>query len=114
MKKTLLCICIGIFLLSTFVYLQFGRQPSLNHSTNNQNGSNYDLSLSITLNRIFLLDKTSTEKALIQQIESNTFPGVLFSYDILGKPQTVTCTVYTNTLTHKLGIPAFQFKYTRN
>ena len=50
----------------------------------------------------------------IKHIENNTFPGVLFSYDVQGKPQKVSCTVYANSWTEKLGIPAFQFNYSPN
>ena len=113
MKKNILFIFL-VFCLLGFSYLQWGRQPTLNHSTINQTGDSYALSVSITLNKLVLFDKDSTKKEILQQIEDNSFPGVLFSYDILGKPKSITCTIYMNSLMRKLDIPALHFDYIRD
>lgn len=114
MKKKILFIFLTFCLLLGFIYLQYGRQPTLNHSTINQTGDSYDLSLSITLNKIFLLNKNSVKKELLQQIEDNAVPGILFSYDMHGKPKSITCTVYMNSWMQKLDMPALHFNYIRN
>ena len=111
MKKNILYIVMILCFLLVFVHLQYGRKPTLNNSTINQTDDTYNLSINVTLNKLFLINKKAVKKQLIQYIENNTFPGVLFSYDVLGKPQTVTCTVYTNSWTYKSGAPAFQFQY---
>lgn len=111
MKKQLLFIVITLFILTGLLYLQFGRQPVVNHSMILENSDTYDLSLVITLNKLVILNRKNVEQTLIQKTLDNDFKNIQFSYDIHGMPRKIHVTVYANALTYMLDVPAFEFQY---
>ena len=111
MKKQLLFIVITLFILTGLLYLQFGREPVVNHSMILENSDTYDLSLTITLNRLIILNRKNVEDSLIQKIFNNNFENMYFSYDVHGMPRKICVTVYVNALTYMLNLSAFEFQY---
>ncbi len=65
----------------------------------------------ITANKIVLTNQDDFANELIQKAINNEFENMQFSYDILGYPDELTITVYTNALTKYLKQPAFQIRY---
>ena len=111
MKKKILSIVIPLCLLVGLLYLQFGRQPMVNQSTIIKNSDTYDVSLTITLNRLIILNRKNVEDSLIQKIFNNNFENMYFSYDVHGMPRKICVTVYVNALTYMLNLSAFEFQY---
>lgn len=111
MKRNLLFILATLFISIGIFYLQFGRQPTVNHSMILKDSDHYDLSLVITLNKLVVLDQKNVERILIRKTLDNDFENIHFSYDVYGMPRNICVTVYANSLMHTLGMPAFQFQY---
>ena len=111
MKKKLLFTIISIALLTCLLYLQFGQQPTVNHSTIIKDSNNYNLSLVITLNTLVVFNQKQVKNTLSQKVLNNDFENILFSYDALGLPQKVSVTVYTNAITYWRDLPSFQFQF---
>lgn len=98
-------------LILILLYLQYGRTPVVNHSITNKHADGYETTLTITVNKLFVLCKKQLAKSLIQKTQENLFDNMHFSYDILGYPNQVTMIIYANRLTYALNLPAFTFKY---
>ena len=94
------------------LYLQYGRSPIVNHSIINRHANGYETNLTITVNKLFILNKKQLSKNLIQKVQENDFDNMQFSYDVLGYPNQVTMTVYAHRLSYYLNLPAFTFQFT--
>lgn len=110
-RKIVLIILCLLFILAIF-YLQFSRKPTVNNSITSSDSEGYDATLTITMNKIIIFDRKKAEQTLIKQILDNDFKNMQFSYDVMGYPDELTVTVYTNNFTKYWGIPAFHFRYT--
>lgn len=116
-KKTAIIVILCIFTLFSvccFIYLQFGRTAIVNHVFTNRNSNGYEMSLTITANKIVIFDKENLAKQYVRQALDNDFKNVMFSYDILGYPNTLFVTVYTNSWTKNNCNPSFSFRYIQN
>ena len=113
MKRKIVLIVLCILSLSFLLYLQFGQEPVVNNMITDSHPSGYTAMLSVTANKIVLINQDDFANKLIQKTIHNEFKNMQLSYDILGFPNQVTITVYTNALTKTLGIPAFQIKYSQ-
>ncbi len=108
-KVFLIILCLS-FALGIF-YLQFSRKPTVNNIVTNADSSGYAASLTITANKLVILDQNKFQQALINHILDNDFKNMMFSYDVMGYANEYTVTVHTNALTKKLGVSAFTFRY---
>lgn len=111
MKRKILLLIICILFVLEISYLQFYREPTVNGAITSSDSEGYEATLTITMNKIIILNREKTEQTLITQIIDNDFKNMKFSYDVMGYPREWTVTVYTNNFTRSLGIPAFQFTY---
>lgn len=112
MKRKIVLIILCLLFALTFFYLQISRQPTVNNIITNSDSEGYEATLTITMNKIVIFNRKKTEQALINQIVDNDFKNMKFSYDLMGYPEELTVTVYTNNFTKYWGIPAFHFRYT--
>ena len=104
--------CIVALLFLGILYLQFGRAPYINTSTIKKHAENYDLELSITANKLFIIDNDQYAKNLIEKILENDFKNMQFPYDELGYPKEIRIKVYTNNISRFHNVPAFEIYYT--
>ena len=102
----LLTVCIAVFL-----FLQYSLSPTINNIHTETTSHGYHAYLTITANKIFIFNQDKLEKQLIQQVLDNDFKNMQMSYDLLGYPEELTITVYTNRITKFFGCPAFQIRY---
>lgn len=84
---------IAIFILSTVLYLQYGRELDAS-------GSYYysdTLAFNVTLNQLWFNSSTqkNTETAIIQKFNDNTFHSTQFSTDLI-QPKHLRISVYLN------------------
>lgn len=114
MKRKIVFIILCVLFMLEIFYLQVSREPTVNNVITSSNKQGYDADLTITANKIFIINQDKLEEQLIQQILDNDFKNVQMSYDLLGYPNKITITVYTNDLTKYLGIPAFHITYENN
>lgn len=112
MKRKILLIIICILFVLEILYLQFYQEPTVNGTITSSDSEGYEATLTITMNKIIILNREKTEQTLITKILDNDFENMKFSYDVMGYPRQWTVTVYTNNLTKHWGIPAFYFRYT--
>lgn len=89
--------------------MQYGRPAKINSSTTSSNAQGYELSVSVTMNQLKIINRDKAAASLVQQITDNNFENVKFSYDELGYPTELAVTVYTNCITKFLNRPAFRF-----
>ena len=111
MKKKILLILLSVALLFGILYLQFGREPIINHALTETTSVDCDLSMTITANKLFILNREKSANSLMERILNNEFQNMQLSYDVHGCPNNVTITVYTNKLAKFLELPSFQFHY---
>ena len=108
MKRKIVYIVLCALVLSSFLYLQYGREITVNHISTESNSLGYSASLTITANKLFLLETTTYTQELVTRVADNDLPNMQLSYDVMGQPYEVTITVYANVLMRHLHIPAFQ------
>lgn len=111
MKQKIFLIILCLSFLLGFFYLQFSRKPTVDNVVTNADISGYTATLTITVNKLFIVDKHRLQQVLTNHILNNDFENMMFSYDVMGYPKECTVTVYTNNWVKKLGIPAFTFRY---
>ena len=109
-RKNMIITLLLIFTLG-FFYLQFSRIPTVNNVITHSDSSGYASDLTITANKLVILNRNKLQKKIISHIINNDFENMLFSYDVIGYPRECTVTVYANALTKKLGIPVLTFRY---
>lgn len=114
MKRKIFLIILCLSFALGFFYLQFSRNPTVDNVVTNADPSGYTATLSITANKLFIVNKHRLQQVLTNNILNNDFENMMFSYDIMGYPKEFTVTVYTNAWAKKLGIPAFTFRYAPN
>lgn len=114
MKKKILLIVLCVMGVSGVLYLQFGRKAVINNVLTKTNPDGYELSMSITMNSIFVFNREKMAHDLVEQVLDNNFENMKMSYDVHGYPDEMTITVYTNQICKYWGIPAFQFRYDVN
>ena len=95
------------------LYLQFGQAATVRHSETYSNPHGYEANLTITANKICIFNRKKLTEQLIRRTIDNDFKNMQFSYDMLGYPNQLNITVYTNIITQYLGIPAFTVQYTQ-
>lgn len=110
MKRKIVFIVLCIFFFSGILYLQYGREMTVNNITTESNPQGYSASLTITANKLFVTNQPKYTQKLIKQISDNELPNMQLSYDMMGYPNEITITVYANALMRNLHIPAFQIK----
>ena len=114
MKQKIFLIILCLSFALGFFYLQFSRKPTVDNVVTNADTSGYTATLTITANKLFIVDKHKLQQVLTNHILNNDFKNMMFSYDVMGYPKECTVTVYTNDWAKKLGIPAFTFRYAPN
>ncbi len=110
MKKRILilpCICIAVIV----IYFQFGRDVTVNSSSSFLSGDLHEQQLTITANKILIMDKKQFSAKLIQRCLANDFQEVLFSYDVTGEPDRIRIIVFPNELLKKLNRGSFTIVY---
>ena len=110
MKRKLLFIATVLGIL-VIVYLQFGLPAVANNVTTVGNSDGYTANLTVTVNKICILSREKLAKKLIQKTIANDFHNILLSYDMLGYPNELTITVYTNSLGKYRNAPALKIRY---
>ena len=95
-----------------FLYLQFGRAPYVNLATTQNASDGYVLHLTVTANKLFIVDEESYAKSLIQRTLDNKYKNMIFPYEELGYPKEIRIKVYANSFTRFQDIPAFEVHYT--
>ena len=113
MKRKIILIILCLLFILGILYLQVSREPTLNTSITNRNSMGYDANLTVTVNKLILFNENEVEQELIHHIVYNDFENMLLSYDIMGYPEKLVVTVYTNTFTRFLNMPAFCFEYAK-
>lgn len=108
MKKRILFIILCIL---GILYLQFGQSPTLIHTTTTSNAQGYEAILTVTANKLLILNQEKMADNLVQHAIENDFEPLQLSYDLLGYPNELTITVYANALTEYFDIPAFHISY---
>lgn len=103
--------CLVMLLLLGILYLQFGRAPYINVSIIKKYADSYDLELTITSNKLFILDKDRYSEILIEKVLENGFQNMQFPYDELGYPKEIRMKVYANNIARILDIPSFEIDY---
>ena len=111
MKRKIFLIILCLSLALGIFYLQFSRKPTVDNVVTNADSSGYAASLTITANKLVILDQNKLQQALINHILDNDFKNMMFSYDVMGYAYEYTVTVHTNAWTKKLGVSAFTFRY---
>lgn len=111
MRKKIVFIVLCILLLCEIFYLQVRRKPTVCNIVTCADSVGYNAEITIIMNKIVIFNQEKTEQDLINRIMNNNFENMQFSYDMMGYPEEIKVTVYTNSFTKKLGIPAFQFEY---
>lgn len=111
MKRKTTIITLLLFFAMAFFYLQTSREPTIDSVVTHSDSSGYVASLTITANKLVIFNQNKLQKNIISHILNNDFQNMLFSYDVMGYPKECTVIVYTNSLTKKLGISAFTFRY---
>lgn len=103
--------CIVALLLLGILYLQFGRAPYINVSTIKKHTDGYVLELTITTNKLFIIDKDLYAKSLIEKVLENDFKNMKFPYDELGHPKELRIKVYTNSISRLYDASSFEIHY---
>lgn len=111
-KRQLFKTLILLAILLITLHLQFGRNAVINNSITTPSVGGYEAILTVTANKLVILNPRAYATALAAQVADNSFPNFMFSYDQLGYPNELNVTVYTNAFTKRLGMPAFSFRYT--
>lgn len=111
MKKKKVFVILLIVCISVFLFLQYSLEPTICNIVTENNPQGYNAYLTITVNKIFIFNQDKLEKQLIKQVLDNDFKNMQMSYDLLGYPEELTITVYTNKITKFLNLPAFRTKY---
>ena len=114
MKKKILLIVLCVVGIAGILYLQFGRKAVINNVLTKTNPQGYELSMSITMNSLLIVNQDVLAHRLVEQVLENNFENMKISYDVHGYPDEMTITVYTNQVCKYWGIPAFQFRYDAN
>lgn len=102
-------VVINIFI---YIYLQYGRNINVNTSVSNISDNFYMQELTVTANKLFILDKRKFSEEIIEHCRNNTFHDIHFSYDLSGYPNQLRIFVYTNSQSLKKGNLNFIIKYT--
>ena len=110
MKRKIVFIVLCAFVLCNFLYLQYGREITVNHISTERNSQGYSATLTITANKLYIAEKASYTQKLVTRVAENDLPNMQLSYDVMGQPNQVTITVYANALMKRLCIPAFKIK----
>lgn len=108
MKRKLLTAMICIL---GILYLQFGRTPDVNVARTAGTADSYILHLTVTANKLCIINKEQYAKSLVQRVLDNNFKNMIFSYDEIGIPKEIHITVYTSSLTKFHNHPAFEIHY---
>ena len=110
MKRKIVFIVLCALILSGFLYLQYGRDITVNYIATESNSQGYSASLTITANKLYITEKETYTQKLVTRVAENNLPNMQLSYDVMGYPCELTITVYANTFMKQLHIPAFQVK----
>ena len=111
MKRKLFITILCLSFVLAFFYLQFSRKPTVDNVVTNSDTSGYTATLTITANKLFIVNKHKLQQVLTNHILNNDFKNIMFSYDVMGYANEYTVTVHTNAWTKKLGVSAFTFRY---
>lgn len=102
MRKHFVAAAVFLVLFAILIYLQYGRNVSVVNSNLSLSGGFYEQRLTIVANKIFITDKEQFAEEIIERTIDNSFPDMMFSYDITGYPNRIEISVYTNELSRKL------------
>ena len=92
MKRKIFLIILCLSLALGFFYLQFSRKPTVDNVVTNADSSGYAASLTITANKLVILDQNKLQQSLINHILDNDFKNMMFSYDVMGYANEYTVT----------------------
>ena len=110
MKRKIVFIVLCALILSCLLYLQYGREITVNHICTESNSQGYSAALVITANKLFLRETADYTETLVRRVADNDLPNMQLSYDVMGVPKEVTITVYANAFMRSLHIPSFQIE----
>lgn len=102
MRKRFVIVAVFLVLFAILIYLQYGRDVSVVNSNLRLSGAFYEQRLTIVANKIFVINKGQFAEEMIERTIDNSFPDMMFSYDIAGYPNKIEISVYTNELSRKL------------
>lgn len=91
------------------LYLQYGRAPIINQSITSKDGSGYETRLTITANKLLIVNQKQLSQRLALRIRQNEFPNMQLPTDTLQHLNKITVIVYVNRLAYILDLPAFEF-----
>lgn len=111
MKKSIIKVLLFVGIAVTIFYFQFGRDVTVNSSSSFLSGDLHEQQLTITANKILIIDKKQFSTKLIQRCLANDFQEVLFSYDVTGEPARIRIIVFPNELLKKLDRGSFTIVY---
>ena len=114
MKKKIFRITLCVIGILGLLYLQFGRRAVINNVLTKTTPQGCELTMSITVNTLVVLNHEHVADSLIQKILENDFENIKMSYDIHGYPDEITVTVYANKFAKTLELPAFCLQYDVN
>ena len=114
MRRKIVFIVLCALVIASLFYLQYGREMTVNHIATERNPEGYSASVTVTANKLIITNRKKYEEVLLQRIRNNELPNMKLSYDVMGCPDELILTVYTNAWAKKLGIPAFTSRYASN
>lgn len=108
--KLTLAVLTVLLLAGILVYLQWGRETDVFNTYSVSSENSHEEHIIFVANRLFIGDKEAFAEKLIEKCRENSFPSVLFSYD-LEKPTALYGTVYRFQSDVTDREPVFTFRY---
>ncbi len=110
-RKRCVIVIVVVFVTFVMLYMQMRRDVEVigNYILRSENG--YEENITIVANKIYITDQEKMAKDLVERCVENSFHEIRFSYDLQGYPNGLHITVYTNNITYKLGVVAFELLY---
>ena len=102
MRKRFAVVTIILVIFTALIYLQYGRDIKVINSNLSLSGEFCEQRLTIVANKIFITNKEQFAEEITEQIISNSFQDMLFSYDITDYPNKIEISIYTNKLSQRL------------
>lgn len=102
MRKRFAVVTIILVIFTALIYLQYGRDIKVINSNLSLSGEFCEQRLTIVANKIFITNKEQFAEEITEQIISNSFQDMLFSYDIADYPNKIEIILYTNKLSQRL------------
>ena len=114
MRRKYLCLMImAVIMLMAGIYLQAGREVSVETMYEGSYGDKQVEHIILVANKLFIWDKEKFAREIIQQCIDNKLHGIRFSYDYY-EPAEFNITVYLDEYSWKYGKEDFIIHYTQD